>query len=94
MPFSDEEFAAHKPGQTMPIGGGRTADHVGKWDLKGDKSTAWSVMFKQDAHASCVCTLPAHHPLLAALSSTFCCMHSRLPSRHAYQQACMRCTNT
>lgn len=38
MPFSDEEFAEHERGQTMPIAGGHIADGVGKWDLKGEKS--------------------------------------------------------
>ncbi|KAL3131380.1 hypothetical protein ABBQ38_007695 [Trebouxia sp. C0009 RCD-2024] len=36
MPFSDEEFAEHERGQTMPIAGGHIADGVGKWDLKAD----------------------------------------------------------
>lgn len=34
--FSDEILAPHKWPQSMPTGGGRSADSIGKWDLQGD----------------------------------------------------------
>ena len=37
-PFLDECFSKHRPSQTMPIAGGRTVDHVGRWHLEGDQT--------------------------------------------------------
>lgn len=91
MPFSDKEDAhAHKPSWPRPIGGGCTVDPVGRWDLEGQKSTAWNVLFTQDTASCCVHVICFRQ---YSLASTSRCLHSRLPPRHVYQQACKHCMN-
>ena len=80
MPFSDEEFAAFEPSRPMPIGGGCTVDPVGRWDLKGQNSTAWNVLVTR--HAPATCCLPAIRFQQCSLASTSSCLHSRWPPKH------------
>ena len=81
----DENFAQHERAQSMPIAGGRTADEVGKWDLKGMVRPVPSIAYRHTAHTSCTWTSAVQHPHEVHLASPFPEYASELHSRSAHK---------